>query len=469
MLSSQSSNSSSEESGTQGARQSTPVWIIIVTWAIRLVIGAVFTFSGFVKGIDPWGTVYKFDEYLVALGIPMSQNLIVVGVFALCILEFIIGIFMLLGCYRRSNAVLALLCMAVMLPLTLWIAISDPVADCGCFGDAYIISNWTTFWKNVALTAGIIWLLKYNKKVPCIITPAFQWIASIATSLFLFCVCWYGYNIQPMIDFRPYKAGVKIIDDAQSDNGPRYSFTYSKDGVEQEFTEDNLPLDEDGWEFVSRKELPYPEENNESGVSFSVMDKEGNEDATAEALDTEGGEFLLMIPSLREVSAATTYKINMLYDWAEAHDIRLVAIVASHTGNIADWEDLSMPRYDIYTADDTSIKELSRGNPSIVYIDNGTIKWKSTLTSLNEENFITPDTKSDVETFAPDGARALHNLVLIYIAVMAFLICISMIPKLSRVFRPLGYKGPKNLKEYKEAKEARATRSNRDDTAHHEE
>lgn len=445
------------------------MWIVALTWAIRLVTGAVFTFSGFVKGIDPWGTVYKFDEYLGALGIPMSHNLIAVGVFALCILEFMIGIFMLLGCYRRSNSVLALLFMVVMLPLTLWIAISDPVADCGCFGDAYIISNWGTFWKNVALTAGIIWLLRYNKKVPCIVTPAFQWIASIATALFLFCVCWYGYNIQPMIDFRPFKTGVKIVDESQSDDGPRYTFTYSRNGVLQDFTEDNLPLDEDGWTFVSRQELPYPEQKQESGHSFSVMDKDGTEDATEDALDPEGGEFLLLIPSLKEVSAATTYKINMLYDWAEAHDIRLVAIVASHSGNIVDWEDLSMPRYDIYTTDDTSIKELSRGNPSVVYLDNGRIKWKSTLTALNEEYFSTPDTMSDVNDFVPDGKRSLDNLVMIYLAIMAFLVCISMIPKLTGFFRPLGYKGPQNLKEYREAKEARAARINRDGTARHEE
>ena len=285
-----------------------------MTWAVRLIIGAVFTFSGFVKGIDPWGTVYKFDEYLAALGIPMSHGLIVVGVFALCILEFMIGVFMLFGCYRRSNTVMAILFMVVMLPLTLWIAVSDPVADCGCFGDAFIISNWATFWKNVLLTVCVVWLLIYNSKVPCVITPAFQWIASIATSLFLFCICWYGYNIQPMIDFRPYKVGVPLVDESKTSQGPQFAFIYSKDGVEQEFTEDNLPDEEDGWMFISRRELPYPAETQGTDHSFSVMDKEGNEDATADAFDTEGGEFLLLIPTLNEVSATTTYKINMLND-----------------------------------------------------------------------------------------------------------------------------------------------------------
>ena len=149
----------------------------------RIVTGGVFVFSGFVKGIDPWGTVYKMDEYLVAMGMPLYDSLILAGVFGLCALEFLIGIYLIFGCYRKSAPMLALLFMCVMLPLTLWIAIADPVADCGCFGDALVISNWATFWKNVAITCLIIWLIKSNRRVPCIITPAFQWMAFVATVL----------------------------------------------------------------------------------------------------------------------------------------------------------------------------------------------------------------------------------------------------------------------------------------------
>lgn len=462
-----SSSSNSENTAIDTSlHKGKSLWIAAVTWLLRLVTGALFTFSGFVKGIDAWGTIYKLDEYLAALGVPMSHSLVVVCVYALCILEFMIGIYMLFGCYRRSNCILALLFMIVMLPLTLWIAIADPVADCGCFGDAYIISNWSTFWKNVILTACIVWLLKYNKSIPCIITPAFQWIAFIATALFLFCICWYGYNIQPMIDFRPYKTGTMLIDESQEEDEPQYVFVYSKEGTNREFTEDNIPDDNEGWTFVSRREIHNSASKAMNGHSFSVMDKAGDEDATEDAIDAEGREFILLIPSLKEISASTTYKINMLFDWAQAHDIGLIAIVAANTGSIPEWEDLSMPRYEIYTADDTSIKELARGNPSVVFLDKGVIKWKSTLTALNEDSFATPDTDSDVNEMATDGKKDLHNLTLIYLLVLAFLTCISMIPKLSNIFRPMGYKGPQNIKEYKEIKAARA---NRDDKARREE
>ena len=50
-------------------------------------------FSGFSKAIDPWGTLYKFDDYLAALSISVWPNLELVGVFGLCAIEFLTGVF----------------------------------------------------------------------------------------------------------------------------------------------------------------------------------------------------------------------------------------------------------------------------------------------------------------------------------------------------------------------------------------
>lgn len=413
----------------------------LITWLIREITGAVFLFSGFVKAVDVWGTVYKFGEYFQAMGLEIPHNLVLAGAIALCGSEFLIGVFLILGCYRRSTPLFGVAFMCVMLPLSLWLAVADPVADCGCFGDAVKISNWATFWKNVILMACVLWLVKFNRSIFCIITPAFQWIAFTATGLYIVFIGWYGYMIQPPIDFRPFKVGTSLIPRDNGPAGPSYAFTYQKDGKQQEFTEDNLPEEDDGWEFVSRRELPYPEENHaEPSHDFRVMDRNGREDATEEAIPEEGKEMLLLIPSLKDISASTTYKINLLYEWAKAHGMVLSAVVAADSGDIAEWEDLSMPRYDIYTADDTSIKELARGNPAVVYINSGIIRWKSTLLALNDDLFAEPDNKTDVNAMAPDTLRMLKNISLIYLAVMAMLICISFIPRLARVFRPLGSK-----------------------------
>ena len=128
--------------------------------------------------------------------------------------------------------------MLFMLPLSLWIAMDNPVPDCGCFGDALIISNWATFWKNVALTAGTVWLSIFNRRISWLVTPALQWIAFVATAAFVTIVSLLGYEYQPLIDFRAYPVGELLVE-AESDSDAEYTFVYEKDGVRKEFSGDS--------------------------------------------------------------------------------------------------------------------------------------------------------------------------------------------------------------------------------------
>ena len=128
----------------------------------RIVLAVTLIFSGFVKAVDPMGTQYKIDDYLTALHLSeyfpsiMSLALSVL----LSALEFLLGICLLLAIRRRSASVLTLILMLVMTPLTLWLALTNPISDCGCFGDAIVLTNWQTFGKNaiLLLAAFIVWL-----------------------------------------------------------------------------------------------------------------------------------------------------------------------------------------------------------------------------------------------------------------------------------------------------------------------
>ena len=363
------------------------------------------------------------------MGISVWPNLVTVGVFFLCAIEFFIGVCLALGCFRRGSAIFSLALMCVMLPLTLWIAVFNPVADCGCFGDAYIISNWATFWKNVVLFAFALWLVRYNRYCACIITPAIQWIAFIVTALFICLIELAGYLYQPLIDFRPFKAGSTLVE--HTDNfEPEYVFTYAKNGVNKDFTIDNLPDESEGWVFVDRKPTSGEETATETD-GFHIWD--GNEDVTEEVLDDDEDKILLLMPDMGNVSISTTWKINSLYDWATRHGIDMIAAVSGTDAEIDNWNDLSMPDYPIYTADDTAIKELARGNPAVVYVRKGIVEWKSTLRAINTDDFMADSTSADPMSFAHDNRRMLLNFSYLYLSVMALMIMASCMPAIKRL------------------------------------
>lgn len=129
----------------------------------RLLVGGLFTFSGIVKAVDPLGTAYKIDDYLIEMGLTQLMSLSLPLSLLMVVGEFTLGMLLLLGLYRKATLRLIMLFLLFFTPLTLWIALTNPVEDCGCFGDAYKISNWETFWKNLLLSAALL-LLFFNQK-----------------------------------------------------------------------------------------------------------------------------------------------------------------------------------------------------------------------------------------------------------------------------------------------------------------
>lgn len=359
-----------------------------VTWILRVLCGGLFVFSGFVKAIDPWGTFFKIEEYLGAFGLPMPFAIMRMAVFGLCAVEFIVGCFLLLGCFRKSCPVFAGLLMMFFLPLSLWIATENPVADCGCFGDAWQVSNWFSFWKNVVITAGIGWLLKYNISTGCLISPYFQWLAVVASGIFIVLIELIGFFYQPLIDFRNYPKGTNLFATHEADD---------YHGID-------------------------------------VFDIDTGDDLTEEADISSGKELVVMIPKVSMVSPATTWKLNSLYEWSQENDVKMIGVVSGSKEEIEEWEDLSMAEYPLYLADDTAIKEVVRGNPGVVYVVDGKIVWKTTLASIDVDDFLSGDFAGDAASLGRDNEAILKNISVIYLIVMGFLVGISLTPSLSRIF-----------------------------------
>ena len=405
----------------------------IITWVCRFAVGGVFLYSGFVKAIDPWGTIYKFNEYLGVFGIDVNFSLVFVSVLLLCIFEFMTGAFIVTGSFRRAAPIMAALLMLVMTPLTLWIALKDPVPDCGCFGDALIISNWATFWKNIALSLLTAWLVVWNRRVHWLVTPSLQWLGFLADAVFVCVVAMIGYFYQPLIDYRQYPIGSTLVDEGSSGDGEEYVFIYEKDGIKHEFTvDDELPDESEGWTFVDRKALSSPEDSEETR-SFAVFD-DTDMDVTEDVVSGQGKQLILFIPDLQDVSISSSYQINSLQSLDQSNGTDFIAVVSGSKEDLERWKDLSMAKYPVYTADDTVIKQVVRGNPAVVYLENGMIYWKSSLRGLPYEDFMAEDGNLDIRSFTRDNKMILQNIIFIYLAVLAVIILMSFMTELKNVF-----------------------------------
>lgn len=371
---------------------------VAAVWLLRVVVGGVFAMAGFVKMIDPWGSLFKIEEYLAVWGIDVPRTLHLVGAMALAAFEFVTGVLVLTGCLRRVAVWFAAVLMAVMLPLTLYVWIANPVPDCGCFGDFLVVSNGATFFKNIIITAGIVVLLRCNKRVKPLYVPDVQWIVGIVSFIYIIAVGLVGYSVQPLVDFRPYKPGYSTA--ALEPQAVMPSFVYVKDGVEKTFAADSLPGDD--WEYVDRIDAPAP------AGGLAIFDPADDYDVTADLLaDTDSGLMLLAIPELARADLSHTYAVNEIAASMSRRGGSLVAVIATDADGVQRWQDYSMASYDCYTADDSDVKSLARGIMSLVYIQGDTIRWKRTVSSLTLDQVADFAAGEDPAAFDP---RPHHTL-----------------------------------------------------------
>lgn len=222
----------------------------------RLFTGFIFVFSGFVKVIDPLGSAYKFTDYFVAMNLEFLSSIALIFAILMSIAELIIGIALVFNLLPKISAWLLLAFMVFFTPLTLWLAVFEPVSDCGCFGDAIILSNWQTFYKNLVILAFTIIVFWQRKRFKPIYNQFYQWALSITFTIASFLIALHCLYNLPIVDFRPYHIGANIeegmlIPEEEKDNIDIYEsvFIYEKDGEQKEFSETNLP--DSTWKFLN--------------------------------------------------------------------------------------------------------------------------------------------------------------------------------------------------------------------------
>lgn len=355
---------------------------ITVVNVCRLVLAATFIFSGYVKAIDPLGTLYKLKDYAAAMSLNgLLPDWVLVGVaIALGALEFALGVFMLFAVRRHVVSRITLAFMTAMTVLTLWIFVADPVKDCGCFGDALKLTNGETLLKNIVLSACAALVAWRPVDMARFISRSNQWIVRYYTVAYIVITSVYCLYTLPIFDFRPYHVGMNIKQGMEIPEGaeqPEFESTFllKKNGETREFTLDNYP--DSTWEYVDTRTVQTKKGYEPPIHDFALTSCDTGEDITEQVLTKKGYTFLLVSPRLAVADDSNFGDIDQIYEYAEENGIDFYCVTASANNEIERWRDLTGAEYQFCNADETTLKTMIRSNPGLILLKDGTIigKW----------------------------------------------------------------------------------------------
>ena len=350
----------------------------------RILLALTFIFSGFVKAIDPLGSQYKIAEYLEAVQLSAyipdwAQLMLSVGLSAI---EFTLGVLLLLAIRRRLASKLSLIMMVVMTLVTLWLTVSNPIQDCGCFGDAIHLTNTQTFIKNLILLTAAIILACWPLYQVRFVSKTNQWIAFYFTIVFIVTASTLSLYHLPIFDFRPYYIGQNIKKGMEIPKGAKLTtykttFICEKNGVTKEFTENDYPYNDSTWVFKDTHQEILEKGYEPPIHDFSITDEKTGEDLTDSILTKDGYTFLLIAPVLERADDSNFGEIDAIYEYAKENGYGFYGLTASTDKAVKHWRDITGAEYPFYATDGTTLKTIIRSNPGLVLLYKGTIinKW----------------------------------------------------------------------------------------------
>ena len=372
----------------------------LATLFFQLLVGGTFIFSGVSKCIDPMGSSIKIGEYLNHFSMPELAGWSMGMAWLLSLVEFAVGLCLFFGRNRRAALSMASLFMLVFTPLTLYLALANPVDDCGCFGDALVLSNWQTFWKNVVLFVALVWLVVFRDKIQRLLSASLFTFYFYGALVVVLVLCGLGTWRLPYIDFRPYRPGVNLRQEALQGKADGaavdYVCIYQRGGELKEFPLEELPDEESGWEFVESREVVrdssgesltnHSDAGSLGGInwieSFFACDAEG-EDKTAELLSDTSYVFLLISPSLGEASEHDVDRIEQLYEYALQQGYTFYCLTLHDPEQEDKWRYRTGAEYKMLYSDATVLETMIRANPGFMLLHDGEILWKTHLADLD--------------------------------------------------------------------------------------
>ncbi len=354
----------------------------------RIILGAVFVFSGLVKSIDPMGTAIKIGDYLNAFGL---DNLTILSPYTsvlLCGTELFIGLMLVMGLQKRFTSIATFLITFAFTILTIYIAIESPVSDCGCFGDALILSNTDTLIKNILLLLMSVSLIteyfyKYTR-TNIIDTIYVCWVLAISFALPTYTIT----RVTP-VDFLPYgidtniEESMHVPDNAKQDE---YEITLIYENLEngeiKEFSEtDTTWYDSQKWKYIDTKTKLISKGEKAKISSFDIIDSNSN--SMKDSLFNTPNLILFVVDNSASIEEISQNDIDKLYAFKEISNSDIWVITPADTKQInLKIKYLFDKDIKTYAADAIQLKSMLRSKVGIIYLQDATILAKSTFSEL---------------------------------------------------------------------------------------
>lgn len=350
----------------------------------RIVLGLTFVFSGFVKGIDPWGSAYKFTDYFNAFQMPWLTGLAFALGILLAAAEFFLGVAMIFNFFISITSWVMLFFMLFFSGLTFVLALTNPVTDCGCFGDALVITNWQTFYKNIVLLALAVIVFRQRNNFSSKNGPILSVAMTGMTMVVYFYLVVYSYNHLPIIDFSPYKVGVNIPEAMKIPEGaPKDIYENNliyknlKTGEEKEFPETNYPWQDTlNWKFVKMADQKLIQKGYQPPIhDFRIETPEG-EDIKDFFLYEEKGTFIMITSNLQKADKKGLEMIARFIPEAKKRSYGFIGLTATSPDNFDAFKTENNINIDLFNTDEITLKTIVRSNPGLILIKKGTIVGK---------------------------------------------------------------------------------------------
>ena len=388
----------------------------------RVLLALVLVASGFVKAVDPKGTMYKLQEYLSAFSIDMfSSEWLLLFASILAAGEFLLGIFMLMGVYRHFVASLSFVVILFFTLLTGYIALYDPIPDCGCFGDALVLSNEMSFVKNLFLLLFAAAVFFGRRRFVCNVSSRNRWAVVLYSIFYIALVEGMSLVHVPVIDFRSYKVGADLreLTTAVPDSYKLLSL-YERGEESRYFGEDTVP--DASWNFVEAVSVVDVKGREAVIDDFSIIDWNSDYDVADDILSDTGYVCLVVSDFVEEASVNRIDRVNDLYDYCLENGLQFYMVTASDEENVELWQKRTGAEYNLHWADKMSLRDMTRANPGLLLLKDGVIKGKWTVSDIPEPQLLfNPVPKEPFLAFLDKALQKWYSWLLLLVVPLAFM------------------------------------------------